>query len=216
MYRVLSIERTRPQPSGSDGAGGGGQRPAPQPAEAAGARSFPFESSRDSGRMGYRGEPAQGRGAGAFRQLDARIAAALPVGPAAGCDGARHRIGGTTRNGGAGTPNFVKTLALAAIGFYRAAISPALPSSCRFYPSCSVYAHEAVSVWGLRRGLGLTLRRLGRCRPFGPYGYDPVPERANSTTEATEDTEKTAAVSVSSVPSVVKCPRAGENSEALF
>jgi len=183
MYRVLSIERTRPQPSGSDGACGGGQRPAPQPPQAAGARNLPFESSRDSGRMGYRSEPAQGRGAGAFRQLDAGIAAALPVGPAAGCECAGHAIEDTTRNGDAGRANFLKTCALAAIGFYRAAISAALPSSCRFYPSCSVYAYEAVSVWGLRRGLGLTLKRLGRCRPFGPFGYDPVPEREEASGE---------------------------------
>ena len=183
MYRVLPIERTRPQPSGPDGACGGGQRPAPQSAEAAGARSLPFESSRDSGRMGYRGEPAQERGEGAFRQLDAGTAAALSVGPSAGAECAGHAIGGAARNGDVARANFLKTLALAAISFYRAAISATLPSSCRFYPTCSVYAYEAVSVWGLRRGLGLTLKRLGRCRPFGPYGYDPVPERKEASDE---------------------------------
>jgi len=177
MYRVLSIERTRPQPSGCDGACGGGQRPAPQPPEAASARSLPFESSRHSGRMGYRGEPAQGRGASAFRQLDAGIAAGFPIDQPAGCKRYGHTVGSTARNSDAGTANLLKTFALAAIDFYRAAISSALPSSCRFYPSCSSYAHEAVSVWGLRRGLLLTLKRLGRCRPLGPYGYDPVPER---------------------------------------
>jgi putative membrane protein insertion efficiency factor len=49
-------------------------------------------------------------------------------------------------------------------------------SPCRFTPTCSEYAAEALQRHGLRRGLGLTLRRLGRCRPFGPYGADPVPE----------------------------------------
>lgn len=180
MYRLLSIERTRPQPSGSDGARGGGQRAAPQSAEAAGARSLPFESSLDSRRMGYRGEPAQGRGAGGFRQLDAGTVAALPLRASAGCDCAGHAAGDRSWISGAGTASFLKRFVLAAIGFYRAAISATLPSSCRFYPSCSVYAYEAVSVWGLRRGLGLTLKRLGRCRPFGPYGYDPVPERADA------------------------------------
>lgn len=48
-------------------------------------------------------------------------------------------------------------------------------SPCRFFPSCSEYAHEAVTTHGLA-GRWLTLRRLGRCRPFGPSGYDPVPE----------------------------------------
>ncbi len=50
------------------------------------------------------------------------------------------------------------------------------PSPCRFTPSCSSYAHEALMVHGTRRGLWLTVRRLARCRPFGPSGFDPVPE----------------------------------------
>lgn len=49
------------------------------------------------------------------------------------------------------------------------------PSPCRFFPSCSVYGHEAISVHGAGRGLWLTVRRLARCRPFGPSGFDPVP-----------------------------------------
>ena len=52
------------------------------------------------------------------------------------------------------------------------------PSPCRFYPSCSSYAIEAVEVHGTSRGLWLAARRLVRCRPFGPSGFDPVPERA--------------------------------------
>ncbi len=49
-------------------------------------------------------------------------------------------------------------------------------SPCRFTPTCSHYATEAVSRYGAGPGLVLTLRRLGRCRPGGPYGFDPVPE----------------------------------------
>jgi hypothetical protein len=49
-------------------------------------------------------------------------------------------------------------------------------SPCRFTPSCSQYGIEAVEAHGAGRGLWLTARRLGRCRPFGPSGYDPVPE----------------------------------------
>lgn len=49
------------------------------------------------------------------------------------------------------------------------------PSPCRFFPSCSEYGHEAITVHGSGRGLWLTVRRLVRCRPFGPSGYDPVP-----------------------------------------
>lgn len=50
------------------------------------------------------------------------------------------------------------------------------PSPCRFYPTCSNYAHEAFEVHGTLRGARLTLVRLARCRPFGPSGFDPVPE----------------------------------------
>lgn len=49
------------------------------------------------------------------------------------------------------------------------------PSPCRFFPTCSVYAHEAYEVHGFGRGTWLTARRLLRCRPFGPSGFDPVP-----------------------------------------
>ncbi|ABP57019.1 protein of unknown function DUF37 [Salinispora tropica CNB-440] len=59
---------------------------------------------------------------------------------------------------------------------YRRWISPALPARCRFYPSCSAYALEAVTRHGPVRGAGLTVRRLMRCHPFHPGGFDPVPE----------------------------------------
>ncbi len=53
------------------------------------------------------------------------------------------------------------------------------PSPCRFSPTCSHYSHEAISIHGPFRGLWLTIRRLLRCRPFGPSGYDPVPDVAH-------------------------------------
>jgi hypothetical protein len=59
---------------------------------------------------------------------------------------------------------------------YKSFVSPLLPSSCKFYPTCSQYAKEAVERYGVARGLGLGLRRLLRCRPFSPGGYDPVPD----------------------------------------
>ena len=70
----------------------------------------------------------------------------------------------------------MKFAALALIRFYRICLSPLLPSFCRYYPTCSVYAYEAVEKYGAWRGTGIALGRLLRCRPGGGYGYDPVPE----------------------------------------
>ena len=60
------------------------------------------------------------------------------------------------------------------ISFYQGVISPMIPRCCRFYPSCSAYAKEAIRQWGLWRGGWLSFRRLIRCHPFNPGGYDPV------------------------------------------
>jgi putative membrane protein insertion efficiency factor len=69
----------------------------------------------------------------------------------------------------------MKSFLLKAINWYQVA-REGRPSPCRFTPSCSEYAKEAVQVHGAGRGTWLTTRRLARCRPFGPSGYDPVPE----------------------------------------
>ena len=63
------------------------------------------------------------------------------------------------------------------IRLYRRTLSRLLPGVCRFQPSCSQYAIEALQGYGLWRGGGLALRRLARCHPFNPGGYDPVPPR---------------------------------------
>jgi len=58
---------------------------------------------------------------------------------------------------------------------YQIIMSPLLPTSCRFFPSCSIYAIEALEKHGAVRGTGLTIHRLARCQPFCTGGYDPVP-----------------------------------------
>ena len=69
----------------------------------------------------------------------------------------------------------MKYLALVPIWFYQRFISPVLPSSCRFQPTCSQYAVEAIERFGLLRGGSLAIRRILRCHPFNPGGFDPVP-----------------------------------------
>lgn len=64
---------------------------------------------------------------------------------------------------------------VAAIRGYQRWVSPLLGPRCRFYPSCSQYAQEALIRHGLWRGLWLAVKRLGRCHPLHPGGYDPVP-----------------------------------------
>ena len=61
------------------------------------------------------------------------------------------------------------------VSVYRRVLSPLLGPTCRFEPSCSVYSLEALRVHGALRGTWLTVRRIGRCHPFNPGGYDPVP-----------------------------------------
>ncbi len=68
----------------------------------------------------------------------------------------------------------MKTIVIVLIRFYRYFISPVLPGSCRFYPSCSEYALEAVGRYGAVKGTYLALRRVARCNPFHPGGFDPV------------------------------------------
>ena len=65
-------------------------------------------------------------------------------------------------------------LVVGMLKLYRRLVSPLLPASCRFYPSCSCYAIESVEKYGVVRGSFLTLRRLLKCHPFHPGGYDPV------------------------------------------
>lgn len=66
-------------------------------------------------------------------------------------------------------------LMLALIAFYRTCISPLLPPACRYTPTCSQYAQEAIRKYGSFKGGWLALKRILRCNPWGGSGYDPVP-----------------------------------------
>ncbi|MGI8550755.1 MAG: membrane protein insertion efficiency factor YidD [Dehalococcoidia bacterium] len=74
-------------------------------------------------------------------------------------------------------------LLLSGIRVYQRAVSPSLPSACRFEPTCSRYAYMAIEHFGARRGVWLAVRRLARCTPLTAQRYDPVPERVSRETQ---------------------------------
>ena len=63
---------------------------------------------------------------------------------------------------------------LAVLRFYKRFVSPLLPMACRFHPTCSAYSYEAVERHGVVKGLFMTVKRLSKCHPFHPGGFDPV------------------------------------------
>ena len=77
-------------------------------------------------------------------------------------------------------------LLIALLVLYQRGFSRLLGPHCRFYPSCSEYARQAITRHGALKGLTLTFRRLGRCHPWHPGGYDPVPGTAEPTATAAE------------------------------
>jgi len=70
---------------------------------------------------------------------------------------------------------FIIFLLLLPIKFYQRAISPLFPPSCRFTPTCSQYAVEAITKYGAIKGTWLATKRILKCHPWGKFGYDPVP-----------------------------------------
>ena len=71
----------------------------------------------------------------------------------------------------------LKRVLLQSISCYKRFLSPILPSACRFTPTCSVYAYEAIEVYGSFKGMWMGFRRILRCHPMHPGGYDPVPPK---------------------------------------
>ena len=71
----------------------------------------------------------------------------------------------------------MKYILLKLVRFYQVAISPLKPPSCRFYPTCSQYGLEAIERFGPLKGTWLTIKRISKCHPLHPGGFDPVPEK---------------------------------------
>ncbi len=71
----------------------------------------------------------------------------------------------------------LKKIFIFPIKLYQWVISPILPQSCRYTPTCSEYAIEAIKTWGIGKGSILSVKRIGKCHPWGGHGYDPVPEK---------------------------------------
>jgi uncharacterized protein len=91
-------------------------------------------------------------------------------------------IGSACRSDGLEQPHRAGIMGIvltAALRGYQLLVSPLLPPACRFLPTCSEYAGEAIALHGAGRGVFLALRRLARCHPWGGSGYDPVPEPGN-------------------------------------
>jgi putative membrane protein insertion efficiency factor len=86
-----------------------------------------------------------------------------------------------TMPGGKKVSRVLAAVAIGAIRLYQRTLSRVLPRSCRYYPTCSQYAVEAIRRYGLWRGGGLAARRVMRCHPGCPGGYDPVPETEGQT-----------------------------------
>lgn len=79
----------------------------------------------------------------------------------------------------------------APIHVYRKFISPLKPPTCRFYPTCSQYALEAIEIHGVVKGVGLAARRIAKCHPFHPGGFDPVPPvKSKGTSSAVTNQEQ--------------------------
>jgi len=74
----------------------------------------------------------------------------------------------------------LKKLFILPIRFYQLAISPYLGKNCRYQPTCSHYAIDAINEWGVLKGMWLGLKRIFSCHPWGGHGYDPVPKKGKT------------------------------------
>jgi uncharacterized protein len=161
MHSFLSTERAAPDAPGHHCTEASGYGRLAEPHQAANQGSFSAASPGIAGGMGHCAEPSPGCRHGRLPGPGTGVVAPFP-----------RRAAGSILQGGAYA---LRLLLLGLIRFYQICLSPIIPSSCRFYPSCSAYAFEAVAKRGAWEGTRLAVRRLLRCRPWGGQGYDPVP-----------------------------------------
>jgi len=168
MHNLYPIQRPAQHSTGDYRTPGCGQCGAPQSNQAPAAGGFSPPSPRPPGWMGHRSESSPRDGGSPLQDSGERAPAHLP-------EGATQKRAGADRDRSV-SAKAATAAALGLIRFYQTCLTPVLlPSFCRYYPSCSAYAYEAIEKWGVWQGVGLTVRRLLRCRPLGGRGYDPVP-----------------------------------------
>lgn len=216
MHGVLQAQRLASFTPRDYHAGAPGQCCAPEPAASPGPRGVPVESPQSAGWLGFAGESARGGGKGCICEARTGTAAVIPAATSTvekwveqvsedSGSPAQHRRSQSQEPGERGDKDnnirvgtvtgrispasFPKFLALGMIRFYQACVSPMMPLACRFQPTCSAYAFEAIEKWGLWKGGQLAAHRILRCRPWGRFGYDPVPENL-ATGYAGRSTEK--------------------------
>ena len=134
---------------------------AAQPHQTASEGSVSPEPAGASGRLGHRGQSPNASGGDRLSGSAEGATASFP-----------QQASFSIRAQGS---DAFRWLVLALIRFYQICLSPIIPSSCRYYPSCSAYAYQAVEKWGVLQGVCMAARRLSRCGPGGGFGYDPVP-----------------------------------------
>ena len=161
MLYLLPLERPAPDTPGDHHTQISGKSSGAQPDSPSAARNISAQSGDRCSGMGHRSQSPSCCRRAAVPDFDSRgseIVAGL---------GAKQSL--------RAAPVVTSKALLALIRGDQLFISPLLPPSCRFVPTCSAYAYEAVEKWGVFRGVWYTLRRLLRCQPFGGQGYDPVP-----------------------------------------
>src|ERR1700685_233567 len=108
---------------------------------------------------------------------DSRDGGILAAGGRTGEIDSAHTVAVHSDSGGESRRSAGAWVLLALVQFYRVFLSHFFGGACKFHPSCSKYAQEAISRHGARRGVVLAMKRLGRCRPFTRGGFDPVPDK---------------------------------------